>query len=45
LTNNNTQIWPRIQLCATCALLTPLQQRISGPLLWSDLSFWSAAQP
>src|SRR6218665_4185322 len=29
LTNNNPQIWPCIQLCATCALLARLQQRMS----------------
>src|SRR6218665_2292093 len=37
LTNNISQIWPRIQLCATCALSTLLQQRISDwviALVW-----------
>ena len=28
-TNNNPQIWPCLQLYAGCALLAPLQQRIS----------------
>src|SRR6218665_1939589 len=29
LTNNNPQLWPCLQLCATCALLAPLQQIIA----------------